>query len=136
MNIPLVVLEFANYGPTLGELANEVERVPRYQVVVKKTDGGFYYASVDLNDLLGGWGVSNLVLMGIEASLCVLTTAKAAVNRYGYHVITGGNLVADVAESCCFGRCQMNPESLAWYQANGRFHEVFPGLSEVLDFTT
>lgn len=122
-NIPVYVLEFAGFGPTTEVLASKILEGD-YEALIKFHDDGF--AVTSLNEVLAGRGVQHLVLMGVNASACVLRTAQGAVSR-DYEVITSPSIIEDVAYFD-----NMN-ESADWYKQNGLWFGTAEELIEYLD---
>jgi nicotinamidase-related amidase len=82
MGIPVLCTEQDKLGPTVKPIASELgERHP----VVKSSFGAF--GSRDFCAELETLGRTQLVLLGIEAHICVLQTALHAPSRYDLFVI-------------------------------------------------
>ena len=62
-------------------------------VVISKSSRGAFY-STDLDLMLRRWGITNLLLTGVSADVCVLSTMHQADDR-GYDCV--------VLEDCCGG---------------------------------
>lgn len=91
-DIPLFVLEFKNYGKTIPELRTEIKEVPRKSFITKSYNNGFRKTGLD--EMPEMRRADSLLLMGINASYCVLDTAKCAVEKR-YRVITAEDLIAN-----------------------------------------
>jgi nicotinamidase-related amidase len=89
---PLIVLEFVDYGKTISELRTEIEEVPRASFITKSSNNGF--RKTGLEEMPEMRRADSLLLMGINASYCVLATAKCAVEKR-YRVITAFDLIAN-----------------------------------------
>ena len=114
LDIPLVVLEYDGYGQTIRPLADEITKVPSTILLIKTFDDGFM--GTRLHEVLQGLGVKSLVLMGINASYCVLSTASSAIGL-GYKIFVPKSTIADI------GMHSETARSIRWYQANGTlFH--------------
>jgi nicotinamidase-related amidase len=104
-------------GPTDQRLIDSWLRMTNKAPLLKYKDDAFSVPT--LNPFLQKRGVKTLVLAGINASFCVLETAKSAVLR-GYEVHVADDLIAD-------GRTlrdivQPSNKSQPWFVANGHFH--------------
>jgi nicotinamidase-related amidase len=110
-NIPVFVLELARRGETITELAKILQKIPRVTTIIKGYDDGFWNTDLDLK--LKELGIEHLVLMGINASHCVLETAQSAI-ELGYTISTGKALIANYCD------CGENGYE-DWYIANGKF---------------
>ena len=115
-DIPLVVLEYGGSGPTIEILAAEISKVKRKVVVTKYDDDGFY--TTRLNQVLIEFSAKQLILMGVNASYCVLATAISAV-RFGYEIITSRCLIADA-------KYHSPGKSSEWYLRNGTLLDQRP----------
>lgn len=91
-DVPVIVLEYDGEGRTIWGLEEEVKRVPRYQIVTKPKDDGFIDTHLDY--ILKEWQITNLCLMGVNASGCVRDTAESALDR-NIEIITAEQLIAD-----------------------------------------
>lgn len=111
-DIPLIVLEFWCWGTTLPELWDAVRKVPRHFRITKRKDSGF--TSNQFTHTLESLRPRKLLLMGVNASYCVLSTAKGALRR-GYEVVTAEDLIADGVAHASRGK------EREWYRRNGTF---------------
>ncbi len=108
-DIPVVVLEYEKCGITIPKLMREVKKVPRFVSVTKKLDSGF--SKKELSVQLMRWKCRKLLLTGINAEFCVLSTATDAL-RSGYSIVTSPQLIA--------GRPQhAKDDCISWYAKNG-----------------
>jgi nicotinamidase-related amidase len=116
-DIPVICVELIGCDGTIGPLKRVLKTVPRAHTVRKiHTDS---FSNSQVHETLQGFGAKKLLLMGLNASACVLATAKSAV-RHGYPVITAENLIAN-PRSCC------GSKSRDWYQANSTFfRDILP----------
>ncbi len=110
-NTPVVILEFRGYGATLPSLMERVAKVPRTFSILKEDNDGF--ENTELHELLSKLDVTSILLMGINASYCVLETAKSAI-RLSYSITTAGDLIADPREY------RFKSKEKGWYATNGR----------------
>lgn len=111
-NIPIVVLEFGDWGLTVDVLKREIDKVPRKALIIKPHRDGFIATKLDKT--LKSFDANSLLLMGVNASYCVLETAKSAV-RLRYKIITAEKLIAD-----SLGDYEKE-KSKSWYEQNGVF---------------
>ncbi len=86
-DIPVVVFESepeSKYGTTISEIREYVELVRRHYFFGKEQDGGFMidpeYGGYegDPEDILNGYGVETLYIMGVNTESCVFDTSKEA----------------------------------------------------------
>lgn len=110
LDIPVVVLEYRKQGATIPELAAALERVQRRRLIEKPDDDGF--CRTELNDVLTGFDVRSLVLMGINAHACVLKTAASGLSN-GFVVKTSEDVIADEGRSGIFY------DAKRWYENHG-----------------
>jgi len=91
-DIPLIVLEYEKRGTTLAELRAEARKVSRVVVITKGHSSGFQ--SVQFRQELDAFKADSLLLMGVNASCCVLATALDAHDEK-YRILTAPDLIAD-----------------------------------------
>jgi len=91
LDIPVIVLEAADYGATLSPLAKAVRQAPRSVFIEKTTADGFY--KTDLSAVLTIWQSRSLLFMGLYATQCVKITARSAL-QHGYAVVTAPQVIA------------------------------------------
>lgn len=116
-DIPLVTLEYAGYGYTVPALQEKIQHVRRKWTVFKHENSGF--RSPELHQILTALKVRRLVLMGMNASFCVLHTAEGAI-AHGYRVLTSGRLVANCH---WIPTLRKDPLMAQWYRDNTVFDE-------------
>jgi len=75
----------------IGAIADVVQPREGEPVVVKKFPSSFEQTNLD--DLLKGYGVEDLAIVGFMTHVCVNSTARAAFNR-GYRATVVGNATA------------------------------------------
>ncbi|MCR4325330.1 MAG: cysteine hydrolase [Patescibacteria group bacterium] len=110
VNIPVVILEYAGCGSTIPALSTVLGRVARKVIVAKVYDNGF--RETRLQNVLQDLGVTSILIMGINAHMCVLRTAKSAVQK-GYKVHTSELLIAQSRQEVIDHDCRQ------WYLENG-----------------
>lgn len=108
-DIPLIVLEYARRGPTIMELGIEIKKVPRIIPMTRDSENGF--KCTELHEILHELKAERLLLMGVNASSCVLATAQAAYDR-GYRALTSTDLIADAHD---FTESTTN-KARVWYE--------------------
>lgn len=106
-NIPMVVLEYEGCGKTINALTKELKRIKDLKTISKPHDNGFY--NTELDYILNKIGAKNLFLMGINASVCVKSTAEGAIGK-GFNIITSNDVIV--------GGYDGN-NSIPWYKKNG-----------------
>jgi nicotinamidase-related amidase len=113
-DIPLVILEYAGSGSTISLLEERARTVPRLHRFTKDADDGFFGSG--LGKFLEELEIQTLVMAGINASFCVKSTARSALNR-GYTVKTADVLIADPP------RYTSLRKSVDWFRKNCTFYE-------------
>lgn len=114
-DIPILVLQYEGCERTLVDLAREVEKAPRRKFIKKCNPDGFYLTS--LNDDLKRFCAQEIVLMGVNASGCVLATGLTA-HKLGYTVHTAENLMADTK------RRSIQDYAREWYEKTGNLNRL------------
>lgn len=109
LDIPLVILEYINAGPTQPKLMREARRVPRLVVITKQLDNGF--SQSELHVQLQEWKSKNLLIAGIHAEYCVFRTAEAAL-QLGYTIVTSPSLIAGKSN-------HSKDDRIDWFSKNG-----------------
>lgn len=112
-DIPVIALEFKDRGKTIKQLSRLIENVPRREFVTKNLNNGFH--NPELEDVLKLWEVKKLLLMGVNASACVLDTADGG-NKKGFVIATSENLIADNIRSEILNGAG---KKLSWYKKKG-----------------
>jgi nicotinamidase-related amidase len=82
VGLPVVLTEQLKLGPTVDEIKREL---PSTTPVVKTEFGCL--ACERFAEVLGGSGRKVLVLVGLEAHICVAQTALQAISEYGVQVV-------------------------------------------------
>lgn len=111
VNIPVVVLEFFGFGPTIRTLKKEVKKNPNHRYIKKDYDSGFYRTALHAH--LQSLGVKHIFLMGINADYCVKDTAEDAIKK-GYKIITCNEVISGQYH-------HSHDNSVPWFRANGRY---------------
>ena len=106
-NIPIVVLEYEKYGKTIDVLIKELKEVKYLRVISKSRPDGFY--DTKLAYTLNQVNADNLFLMGIDANVCVRSTAIGAMVN-GFKFITSEDVIDGVRN---------DDNSIPWYRENG-----------------
>ena len=87
-DVPLIVFQHKN-RKTIGNLLEEIKKVPRHKFIKKEKKDGF--TNPEVEHQLKEWGSEYIILMGINAYHCVKHTAESAIAR-GFKVITAPTL--------------------------------------------
>lgn len=159
-NIPVIVLEYELYGETIRVLKKKVDSLPVKEYITKSYDDGFFklkpnikpfqsygrptklhdddFLKTELEDKLRAYGVDSILLMGINASGCVLKTAESAV-KLGFKIITSKDLIADpdwhvsgpllVTKE---GKKGTSDNSAPWYKEHGIYRDNYKELFELI----
>lgn len=115
-DIPVVVLEYKGHGRTLDKLNKEIFCVKRVVRIIKRRDDGFSRTS--LHRRLRKLKVGSLLFMGVNASHCVLDTARSA-QELGYQVVTASTLTTNACLCCQYRRTQELDLTFKWFTQNG-----------------
>jgi isochorismate hydrolase len=126
LNLPIAVLEFSGHGETLSELQSSVSRVSRFKYFTKIYDDSF--TNLNLYPYFKAEHVNALLLMGMNASCCVIKTAVHA-KRLGYTIATSIDIVANEPNKP--DHC-----SIHWYQRNGIYKPNYAQLLDVINLHT
>jgi nicotinamidase-related amidase len=119
-DIPVAAVEYVYHGKTEEYLRGIIEKVPRHSFVEKRQVNGF--SNPRLDEILGSWKPDKLLLMGVNASFCVLDLAESALER-GYGIMTAHQLIADEEYF------KKRKKSLGWYRKNALY---FPNYRSLL----
>lgn len=109
-NVPIVVIEYAEDGNTIPELQIELLGYGNLHFVIKKNNDAFL--GTGLRSALIEFGVEEIILAGVNASYCVLETARTAV-KCNFRICTSEKLISDSPHN------KRNDRSLWWYRENG-----------------
>lgn len=113
-DIPVVCLEYEGYGPTHPSLLEALEKVPRTEFIRKDCNSGFRRTNLE-QILKERFMSTTLVLMGVNASFCVLETAISA-RRKGFKLATAKDLI-DNATYHFWLFCHHR-----WFRKNGQLY--------------
>ncbi len=91
-DIPVAVIESQRCGLTASSLRDVIAKIPRSSTIEKSVPDAFYSTSLD--EQLQQWSATDLLVMGIYASICVSATSRHAVEK-GYLVHTAKDVIAD-----------------------------------------
>jgi nicotinamidase-related amidase len=122
-DVPLAVLEYKRADETHPRLVEPIARVPRRIKIVKSHDDGFN--KTELGRTLDEWDPEYLILMGLNASACVLETARTAADR-GFQLATAADLIGD-------GYVHWGNGVRRWYLENGEYFARHSDLIEWMD---
>ncbi|MFH0951088.1 MAG: isochorismatase family cysteine hydrolase [bacterium] len=129
-DIPLFVLEYKNEyeknGKTIPELKKEIAKVPRAEYIIKHENDGF--SEFRLRCWLESYGITKLLLLGINADYCVKQTAESAI-RLGYQIITSRDFIGGQSD-------HSNDNSADWYKNNGLFLPTAEAVVKKLNLQT
>ncbi len=90
--LPVALIEYDEDGSTISPLIEEVQSLLYYQPFIKFHDDGF--SDDYFRRWMGGAKGQPLLLMGVHAGACLLTTAASAYFR-GHKPITAECLIGD-----------------------------------------
>jgi len=121
-DIPVFVLEYKDCGPTVKILKDKVDSLEKKTYIIKNHDDGFI--DTDLAKELRRKNIDTVLLMGINASACVLSTASGAIIA-GFKIMTSDDLIADPKS---YGE----NESINWYEQNGIYREDYKDLLDLI----
>ncbi|MBI4152493.1 cysteine hydrolase [Candidatus Woesearchaeota archaeon] len=123
-NVPLYVLEYQGCGRTMPSLEDKYLQLRDVRRVIKMYDDGFW--ETNLAEQLHHSGIERLLLMGINASACVRSTAEGAL-EHGFAIMTSKQLIANPAEAD-WGYI----ESIPWFQEQGIYRDNYTELLGLL----
>ena len=89
---------------------------------MKKYNSGF--VDTNLESELKRLDISNILLMGVNASVCVQATGMDAIDK-GFDICASRELMADPPD------CG-NDECVAWYKQNGVYRDDYTELLELI----
>lgn len=111
-DIPLFILEYQGHGKTISKLRREIKRVRIKKTIIKKNDDGFLKTNLALK--LKRLGITQVLLMGINASACVQRTGGGAIKN-GFNIITSKKLIADP--------WHLTQDDMSWFKKNGLYRK-------------
>jgi len=130
-NIPIFAIETMGAGDTVDCLKDRLDRYGACYVE-KSVNSGF--ENTTLEDELKRNGINTILLMGINASICVKSTARDALDR-GFEICTSCELIA---EPKVWPRGFKTYESWEWFDEHGvycgRYEDLLYVLSNCLDY--
>ncbi len=91
-SIPVFVLEYKDSGPTIKVLKDKVDSLEKKTYITKSHDNGFI--GTNLAEQLKEYSIDTLLLMGVNATACVVDTAYGALKE-GFNIMTSKELIAD-----------------------------------------
>ena len=121
-DIPVFVLEYKDCGSTVKILKDKVDSLEKKTYVTKNYDDGFI--KTDLAEQLRKNKIDTVLLMGINASACVLSTAAGAVMS-GFNVMTSKDLISDP-------KSYDRNESIRWYETTGIYRDDYKDLLDLI----
>ncbi|MDP2908607.1 MAG: isochorismatase family cysteine hydrolase [Nanoarchaeota archaeon] len=121
-NIPVFVLEYEGYGPTIEVLKEKVDSLEKKVYVTKSCDDGF--TGTDLAEQLRKHNIDTLLLMGINATACVISTAEGALDA-GFKIMTSKDLIADPSYF-------HSDEGVRWYSTYGVYSNSYKDVLDMI----
>lgn len=97
-NMSLLVFEFDGGGDTIAPLQDLIKKFDNRAIVTKYKNGGFHFdprGVVNPIILLRSWGISRIIISGVNGPYCVQETAQGALNN-SFDVYSAGDLVANL----------------------------------------
>lgn len=91
-NVPFLVLEYKNNGETDDRILDAISCSISLEPIIKEKPNGF--ENKHLDEILKRLDTRKIILMGINASACVMETAKGAKKRK-YQVISANTTMGD-----------------------------------------
>ncbi len=92
-DVPVVLVEYKNHGPTTDKILNSWEKLRLKDRVEKSGDDGFY--GTDLDDILKRFSSKQQIVMGVNGCACVYQTGFSAKVK-GYELYVSRNTVNDL----------------------------------------
>jgi isochorismate hydrolase len=128
--IPVIIIEFKYGGKTDSRIKNAVVKTPFSKLIIKEEYSGF--ANTDLYQKLRDFSARELILMGIYASSCVMSTAEDAILR-GYGLITGRTIISNsnkliLEEEIIDGKKLFERNFNGWYKEHSVTFNTTEGL--------
>lgn len=111
-NIPVMVVKPNNYGNTIEEISDMINKVPNSDTVEKYEHSAF--DGTNLHSKLQDKNIKKIYLMGINSMSCVLKTAKHAIEK-GYDIATSDRWIAQP-------RKLKDEDGGIWFSLNGEFY--------------
>lgn len=110
-DIPLFSITYNGCGEIVAPIQACISNVPRCVTVAKANNNSF--TNDKLKDALRDLCIAHVILAGINAGMCVMETAQAAL-KYGFTISTAGDLIAGKA----YHRVD---DYQRWYRSNGTY---------------
>ena len=123
--IPIIALEIEGAGMTEGDFKNKIDQ---YGAIYIRKDGDSGFCNTDLETELNRLHIDTLLLMGVNASICVKATARDAINC-GFSICTSKQLVAEPDE---WRPGIKTYESVNWFIENGIYCDRYKDLLYVV----
>ena len=114
-NIPALAVEFEDEGKTITEIYKEIIQNNQYDTLIKKHENAF--KAISVLDKLCDWEITDIFLMGVNASACIRNTAAGA-RKYGFNVITTPYVIGDDT-----GMESETYKTLNWFYFHGMLKE-------------
>lgn len=124
-NIPVFLIELQNSGKTIKRLSHVINGLRKKKLIIKRANNAFY--KTQLHSELKKAGIKNILLMGLNASICVRETAKHAL-MLGYNIITSRDIIADAKDL----KERFPDESTDWYKTFGMLKDSHRDLLKII----
>ncbi len=125
-DIPIFVLEITDGGDTIERIKT---RLDEYGAVYIGKDGNSGFEGTGFECSLRALGIKNLLLTGVNASICVRETAQDALN-FGFGICTSKDIIA---EPPVWHRGYKTYESIPWFTRNGVYCDHYTDLLHVIE---
>lgn len=126
-DIPLIVVEFEGYGPTISDISWSLKHFPNKRKTSKRNPDMFTVP--ELRSLLYEVDISELCMTGIYAGRCVLESAISATNL-GLNVMTASDLISGQP-----GQIKRKVAALEWFSSNGKLFQNTDNLLESVEYS-
>ncbi len=123
--IPIVALEIEGAGDTEPDIKDELVRLGATFV---RKDGNSGFEGTDLEEQLNRMDIDTVILMGVNASICVKATAEDAL-ACGFSICTSRQLVEEPGE---WRPGIKTYESVTWFMENGIYCDRYKDLLYVI----
>ncbi len=91
-DIPAVLVEYENNGETINGIFGAWSKVPVKNLIIKPTENAF--CKTRLERILDDWNTEEVIIAGVETSVCVYRTAIGAIAGR-YKIATSKDLISD-----------------------------------------
>ncbi|MBU2496216.1 MAG: isochorismatase family protein [Candidatus Omnitrophica bacterium] len=122
-NIPAMVVKPNNYGNTIKEISDMINKVPNSDTIEKYGHSAF--DGTDLHSKLQDKNIKKLYLMGINSMRCVRETAEDAIKK-GYDIATSDKWIAQP-------RKLEDEDGGIWFSLNGEEFYTKRKASEIMN---